>query len=462
MKRKKLILLFLLALPAAVWAQTLNNAQLTPSTMPNADQKLVRNWDDRWVVSYHVNATGSYFSCTDYSDFYLNYPMLSSPSFFTTPILAEYSIMDMEIVDDCLFFCGSKKSGTAPGPYTYKGFVGWFDLNSFFSSTAYSLNIKEIDCVITLDKMAAYKTTVGYNIAAVGVNSNVPVPPYSLPRNSTIVEFSDVTGTPTCNYAIIDLSIGVNEFLEDVVYTGQYVAFVGVVKSSSTRLYHVRIMDNPNSLPASTSGDYIHIFSSSPSYEEVNGRLLPAVIDENTIALTYVYHDMVLNTDETRLRVIELSSTPTNINSQVIPKDQKEEPIDMIYSTKDDSLVLLQNFKYIIDDHPQFAFLNPFLTTSYNAFLLYPQNGETYNSLDIYNGRNFVSVGNGNQTFLQVITSPTLPSCLGLDKVKVGELKSDNTTSDYTPLLWQVWPISPANPPLVNMNDFWSVPCSYR
>ncbi len=459
MKRRKLILLFLLALPAAVWAQTLNNAQLNPLAMPNADQKLVRNWDDQWVVSYHVNATGSYFSCTDYSDFYLNYSMPSSPSYFSVLIPTYYSVMDMEIVDDYLFFCGSKRTGSYPGTYVDVGIVGWFDLNAFVSGT-FDPTIIDVGCVFSIEKMAAYNTPTGYNIAAVGTSSNVPAPPHFLHHNSTILEITDVTAYPSCNYAIIDGNLVSNETIEDVVYTGAYVAFVGVVKSSSTRLYHVRVMDNPASLPASTSGDYIHYFASSPSYAEVNGRSLPAVIDKNNLALTYVYHDFTYNTDETRLRIIDLStSIPTNINSQVIPKDQKEEPIDMIYSPSDDALVLLQSFKHLIDDHPQFAFLNPFSTTSYNADLVYFFYGETFNSLNLYNDNSFVSVGSDNNTYLQVITSPTRPLCPELNEVKVSVFPNDNTISSYDPLPWQTCSLTPYplfTPPIPTIPDTWN------
>ena len=462
MKRRKLILLFLLALPAAVWSQTLNNAQLNPLAMPNADQKLVRNWDDQWVVSYHViDSINSFFSCTDYSDFYLSSSMPASPSFFSVMIPSDYSVKDMEIVDNYVFFCGSKKTGTFPGPYVYNGFVGYFDLYTFISGT-FDPTIIDVGCVLSIEKMAAYNTPAGYNIAAVGISSNVPAPPHFLHHNSTILEISDVIGAPSCNYAIIDGNLVSNETIEDVVYTGAYVAFVGVVKSSSTRLYHVRVMDNPASLPASTSGNYIHIFSSSPSYAEVNGRPLPAVIDKNNLALTYVYHDFTYNTDETRLRIIDLSTTvPTNINSQHIPKDQKEEPVGMIYSSSNDTLVLLQNFKHLIDNLPQFAFLKPFSTSSYNADLFYPSSGETYNSLDLYNGNSFVSVGNDNNTYLQVITSPTLPHCLGIDDVKVGELRNDNTVSVFEPLPWQTYPLLSINPFGPNTSDTWRTFCNY-
>lgn len=85
MKYKKTFFMLLLTLPTAILAQTLNNALLTPTLspptpMPSANQMLVRNWDDRYVVSYHFNSAGQYVSCTDYSDFYNFYSMSSSPA----------------------------------------------------------------------------------------------------------------------------------------------------------------------------------------------------------------------------------------------------------------------------------------------------------------------------------------------------------------------------------------------
>lgn len=459
MKYKKNFFMLLLALPTIVGAQTLNNAQLvqtfpSPTPMPSANQMLVRNWDDRYVVSYHLNSSGQYVSCTDYSDFYNFYSMTYSPALYSYSIPNTYLIRDMEIVDDILFFCGNYHSSTV-----HYGIVGWFDLNLFMAGT-FSPHVITIPPVYDLSKMVAYQSASGYKVIAVGFNDTIPVPPYSLHDNSTIVEINDVTGTPSCNYAIIDRNTANNEYIYDVVYTGSSVVFVGVIKQLSSRVYHIRIMDDPDNLSASLYGDNIYYFNGGSSSPEVNGHTLPTFLDRDQIAITYVHYDHSTYTSETRLRVVKTTPPlPGNINSQSISKDAKEEPVDLVYSKKDDALVLLQNIKHIVDDHPQFVFLKPYFTTSYYANLLHFSWGETHNSLDIYNKKNIVSVGNENKTYLQVITSPTLPNCLGIDKAKVAVLPNDNAFSTYDPLIWQTWSVSSLNSSGANNSDSWNAQC---
>lgn len=430
MKYIKFFSLLFLVLPETVGAQILNNAILSPLVLPSANQTIVRNWDDVKVVTYHEG----FFSCFDHSDFYTSPSMSISLGKYSPSLPNNYYIYDMEIVDNILFFCGIKGSVSVQN-----GIVGWFDLNAFIGGS-FSPTILDIGSVYILTKMVAYDTPSGFKVVAVGYNSNIPQPPsYPLSHNSTIVEIDDVTGMPTCNYSIIDRSTGSQEEIHDVIYTGKTVVFVGKVKQYIDNLYHIRIMDNPASLSTSVSGNTIHYYGLSG---EVNGRTYPTLMeDDGTIAITYTHEDVLTHTYETRLRVIStITPSPLNSKSQSFVLNEKYEPIDLVYSQKDETLVLLQNIKYFTDNNPQFIFLKPYYSSSYNANLTYFTLGEKYNSLDMYNKSNIVSVGDDNKTYLQVVATQNMV-CPNIDEVKVMDIPNDNTCSRYEPLTWQSCPV---------------------
>lgn len=435
MKNKCLISLLMLILPMAVCAQSLNHAQLQSSIFSPSDaQLLVRNWDNQQVVAFHDAENGVYFSCTDYSAFFSSYPSMPStaPAFFDN-IFNDIWVYDMEIVDDIVFFCGYK-SVTSVTPTVYHGVVGWFDLNLFVSGT-FAPRIIDVPDAFELLKMVAYKVGSKYKVVAVGYNSNIPVFPYSLADNSTIVEIDDVTGAPTYYYSIIDRSTGLNEYIHDIVYTGQSVVLVGIVKQFTNPLYHIRIFDNPASLHTSILGDKVFYFTSGVS-NEVQGRTYPTLMNDGTIAITYVHHEPSLGTYETWLRVVDtFIPTPSNINSQAFSIDYKYEPIDLAYSKKEETLVLMQHVKYYYNYNPQFVFLKPLYSSSYNANLSHFRTDFTPTSLDIYSKSSFVAVGERNQTYLQAIPTQ-INYCPELNDVKVAPIPNSSTVLSVNPLIW--------------------------
>lgn len=454
--KQKIFLFMLLLLPGTILAQALNHSIAKPQIPQDYEQDIVRNWNGRFVVTHHITDNGWYISCSDYSGHYLHGAGYYAPTRYSDLFPSNYSISDMEILDDKLFFCGSKKKSSNPAVIV--GIVGWLDLIQFMSGT-FTANVIEVSSSFALNKMVVYRNAGGYKVVAVGFNDINAVAPYPLADNSMIVEIDDVTVAPTCNYSIIDRSLTNHEYIYDVIYTGNNVVFVGIVKQHINPQYHIRVMDNPSNLAASTNGNMIYAFQGDSA--EVSWQPHSILMDDDIIAISYVHHDNVYDNYVTRLRIVDThTNPPANINSQTYVIDYKEEPIDLAYSKNDETLILLQSITNIYNYNPKFAFLKPYYTWGYNADLTHFNNNITYNSLDIYNDNYFISVGKKDRTYIQQIASPSNePNCVELGTLKVSTLKNNPTVTILDPLTWL--PISIIRPQntLNTYNWVWGYTC---
>lgn len=106
--KQKIFLFMLLLLPGTILAQALNHSIAKPQIPQDYEQDIVRNWDGIFVVTHHITDRGWYISCSDYSGHYLYGTGYSAPTRYSDLFPSNYSISDMEILDDKLFFCGSK------------------------------------------------------------------------------------------------------------------------------------------------------------------------------------------------------------------------------------------------------------------------------------------------------------------------------------------------------------------
>lgn len=451
--RQRIFLILLLALPVNVWSQPNNHAVFSSNFSSQGDvQTLVRNWDDRSVVSCYNSGNKWYFSCTDYSPFYL-FTGAFPPAAQYSDALTNCGIMDMEILDDKVFFCGIRKLFPTGG----NGIVGWFDLNLFMSGT-FLPTIVDVPCSFELDKMVVYTDAGRPKVVAVGLADVNPNPSFF--DNSMIVEINDVTGNPSCNHTIIDWTQNSHEYIYDVIYTGRSVVFVGTINHTSAPQYHIRVMDNPSNLASSTNGDMIYAFQGDSV--EVLGQPHSIFMDDDIITISYVHHDNVYDNYFTRLRIVDThTNPPANVNSQTFAIDYKEEPIDLAYSKNEETLILLQSITNIYNYNPKFAFLKPYYTWGYNADLTHFNNSNVYNSLDIYNKKCFVSVG-GEYSYLQYIPTPmNNPTCAELASLKVACINNNPTISIREPLGWTRHPLV-FNPYTQNSyNSAWTYMCGH-
>ncbi len=403
-------------LPAMLWAQNYNSNQSYFSLPTGGYGKIVRNWDDRSVVEAYVYSNGTQFFLSDFSEFL--YGTLNPLGINVNPIDSKLSVMlmdcrvnDMKILDDKVFFCGR---------YNGNGVVGWFDINDFYSSPIlpklYVFDTPS-DCLQELKKLVVYRIDEQYKVVAIGYNNIHPTSPFTLHDNSCILEIDDIMAAPlSFNYYVIDRKPYPNEYIDDVVFTGDKVVFVGKINyAMPDPVPSIRVMDNLNSFALSTGFNTLYSFNYK---SEMNGRVKAVATSLDDICFAYIHpaSDGVYNTQVRMVNII--SGVPTNFNLQEIANDGKDEIIDMTYLPKISKLVLLYPFTYTPTADPKYLFLSPYNTVSYNADYTYFTNGVGYMSLDVYEHVNIVSVGE-NYIYLQYVPTLHNSGCPFIDKTEV-------------------------------------------
>lgn len=403
-------------LPAMLWAQAYNSNQSNFSFPSDGYGKIVRNWDDHSVVEAYASPSGTRFFLSEFSDFYgpLN-PAGITPTLHSYQSLAlpNYRVNDMKILDDMVFFCGGKDSN---------GFVGWFKIREFYPPTmSFNPHLyifdNPPDDLYELNKLVVFKVDEQYKVVAIGYNNIHPTLPFTLHDNSCILEIDDTMAAPLpFNYYVIDRSLSPYEYIDDVVFTGDKVVFVGRVNyATAYATPSIRVMDNLNSFALSSGFNTLYNFNLN---SEMNGRVKAVATSLDDICLAYI-HPTPSGDFNTQVRLVSIvSGVPTNFNLQEIANDEKYEIIDMTYLPQISKLVLLYPFICTPTLDPKYLFLSPYNTVPYNAEYTYFTNGVDYMSLDVYGQDNIVSVGENN-IYLQYVPTLLNSRCPVMDKTKV-------------------------------------------
>ena len=399
MKRIFTVLSFLFFLPFFSSAQNYNSAELEFITEQNV---LVRNWNDKDVVSL-VYSDGYRFVCTDFYQFLGPYSPSGfvAPTIFSDPLPREYAITDFKILNDTVFFCGSKNLSTIPE--TFCGIVGYFPLNQFMLGNI-TPHIFEIPAASYFRRLVVYQHNRVHKVVALGKS-------FTIADDPVILEIFDILSTlPTFKMYKIEY-MPYEEIYDDVLYTGTKVVLVGTFFQGSNARPIVRISDQPEDIASTTLFDSFYYFSLSSN--EINARTRSVVLDDGLIAMSYVHVET--GTSQTffkRLRVIDTEALPMplNINSHETQIIDKLETAEMAYSSRLKKLVLLQEPFVAFTDDPLFYYLEPYNNYSYFTDETYFSHGNLYRSIDIYNSDNFVSVGM-EKAYLQYIPTHTNLGC---------------------------------------------------
>ena len=435
MKKKMSFWAVFCLLPAMLWAQVYNSNQSYFSIIPSDGYgKIVRNWNDSSVVEAYASPSGTRFFLSDFSKFFYGpfspAGIIPTPPSYQSVVLTNYRVNDMKILDDMVFFCG----------YTGgKGFVGWFKIQEFTTSPIQPrLYVFDTSSVLLheLKKLVVFKIDGQYKVVAIGYNNIHPTPPFTLHDNSCILEIEDIMATPlSFNYYVIDRSLSPYEYIDDVVFTGDKVVFVGKINyATSKAMPSIRVMDKLKSFALSSGFDTLYSFNLN---SEMNGRVKAVAFNKDDICLAYI-HPTPSGDFNTQVRLVSIvSGVPTNFNLQEIANDEKYEIKDMIYLPHISKLVLLYPFIGTPTLDPKYLFLSPYNTVPYNAEYTYFTNGVDYMSLDVYGQDNIVSVGE-NKIYLQYVPTLLNSGCPFLDKKIVyvpdpsPETKLLNTPTEIT------------------------------
>ena len=396
MKQKVLFLLLLMGLSMSVFAQaTQYNSAVVIETNFNINNNYpcpVANIDKTYsIAAVKMNATTTAFCLINHDDF-VNPPSPGTPvsppnitadaaSYsFTSPITG-FTVNDLAIVDNYAFFCGTINSNEA--------IYGYFDYNDFaaFGGSwvnvfVYSLINGSLNAPQTLKKMVAYKDGSYYKVVAIGDEDILPH--YC---TSKIVEITDATGSPLCEVADMpNASYGstpIKVFLDDIVLTDNYVAVIGHDANANSMCSGIPGTGYPwiSFGYRSNVVNEICNMGLNPNYylsnpNEANDAVIGVSLDEDFIAISYVYFDEITLKTFTRFRVIDIPSL-NNIYSQQFKIIDKENPVEMIYLNNINRVELMQPVIHPSD----YIQLYPLATANYTASMLTP-NSHEFKSLD--------------------------------------------------------------------------------
>lgn len=167
MKTRNLFWALFLSLPCVSPAQTYNSANLKTGMNQHT---LVRNWDDRYVVTHFSDNGGSRFTCSNVGGFLGTFSSsgFTSSTRYSDSLPHVYSVSDFRVVDEFAFFCGTMKVSSIHERYI--GIVGYFNLTSFLSGIfqPYILRLQDTK---TLDRLTAYQVGSDYNVTAIGFDT---------------------------------------------------------------------------------------------------------------------------------------------------------------------------------------------------------------------------------------------------------------------------------------------------
>lgn len=449
MRKNIIILTLTFLMPFSSTAQIIswyNSAVLKTHT---SEQTIVRNWNDQKVVTCYTTNGSPFFACSDVSGFMGVYSSggFSANTFYSDPLPNIYSIKDMRIEDDIVFFCGSVRVPTQP--LTYHGIVGFFDLNDFEHGNFHPV-IHEIPDASYFTKLVVYNSQGYHKVVTIGYDNTANY-------NSILLEIDNIAlPNPTCNLHTITSN---TQQLNDILFTGRSLVLTGAFKPNYLYPF-VWVLDNPANLSSSSSYYNIYYWNSGTGFSESNANTYATYLRNGLIAVSYVYVEPSPLSYHTRLRVIDVNaSIPQNIKSQEFEIDNKLEPVEMTYSHSTQILTLLQPIDYTYNQDPQFIFLSPFTTSSpYNANLSFFQNGSNYISLDTYNSNNVVSVGE-NHVYLQKVTSQNNSGCPSTTNKKVFLIRNSQISPQPMQINPTPVPSTSINPILSSHSTVWSTSC---
>lgn len=266
-----------------------------------SDQTIVRSWNDQKVVTCYKTNGSPFFACSDVSGFMGIYSFsgFSANTFYSDPLTPNYSIRDMKIANDTVFFCGSVQVSTQP--LTFHGIVGFFDLNDFEHGNFLPV-IHEIPDASILNKLVVYKNQGYHKVVTIGYDPTAA-------DNSILQEIDNIAlPNPSCNLHTILLN---TQQLNEILFTGNSVVLTGTTTTNYIRNPFVWVLDNPADLSQSSSYNNFYYWNSGTGISEANGNTYATYLQNGLIAVSYVYVETSPLSYHTRLRIIDVNaSTP--------------------------------------------------------------------------------------------------------------------------------------------------------
>ena len=323
--------------------------------------------DNRSILYLKEDATTMYFCVVDYWDFFNPFiptiPM-SPPTItgYYTAIIHPTGYDDLTVNDiyytgGLAFFCGSIVDVSSSETTSV---VGYFDPNTIGPSGTTNIQYRILssgtaDAPTSLHRLVAYPVSGDYDIVAFGDDLHGYPATHDF-TTTKIVEINSIISTPVCSVA--DMAYGVI-FNSDIhtfqITEKQYIDDIFLTEN------HVVLTGHDWNYPNTTIPNVVNMHASyhygakgrvladigSPGHNyhldgrwETNDTVIGAALDGDIFAMSYVYPDANQGM-HTRIRIID-PSVPVVIYSAEFDKQQKENPVRMIYHDKLNALELLQ------------------------------------------------------------------------------------------------------------------------
>lgn len=367
---------------AAVWEDpNYGNLYKTP----------IRNWKQNYSVTFESNGT-SYCVCLIDNTTFFSSPPIVYPSLTPGPPAASVyratissipsgmsvHVSDIYVVDDYAFFCGYLWGS---GSVTTTSFYGYLDLTDFllYSSVTINCYLLQDDIGVapsTLERLVAYPNGAGgYSVVAFGNEM----------KSCKLIEIQNATVAPvvyTYDFPISNPYIDMCKmYIDDISLDDSYVYLSGHdISSPPTNQVWYGIYDKTN-IAASMGNTFFF-----PASEEPNGSVIcTAMPGESMFALAYTYYDEIPEQWYTRIRMIDRTNG-INVLSQQFKKEEKYEPLRMIYLSDLSSIELVQDN----ERSSEFIMINPFSGLAYNASVL-THLGYYFYNIDNIAGHHFLS-----------------------------------------------------------------------
>lgn len=361
------------------------------------DYTVVRNGKNNYSLSSHMAKSGTCFVKTDFGMVNATYGSAAYYSALIADSIPNLNVLDMRIVEDYAFICGSVLDSIAPQTYIQHGFLGYFDIRMMYETNTLAIKLHVYDSIREFGRMVAYRDITNYKVVALGSYREYVTSDSVYIYPTCLVEDYIMTGVPSILIRKIqpfNYLGNQREVMMDLVLIGDYVVLVGKLYYSSISNNSICIrLANKDNVVNDPIIDYHYIYN-SPIYPEVNQSIHAVVLDENHIAVSYVYPDNATDNFLTRLRVIEIPSMEMTY-SQEFKTYSKDEPIEMAYDSKNDILTLLHTMPFpnlFSYNNSYFVQIKPYTTTPYTAPVLFPQKG-LFSSLDMFNREYYVATG---------------------------------------------------------------------
>ena len=446
--RKKIFLITAFLCIAAVADAQLNTLfeQENPAGFSDVTNVVYANIQGRHYAIYHVRGNGEKIRIIDFTNYYMGVPA-SSGAFTLTrefEIEQDYSISDIAVSGDYLFFCGKKSVGGTPyTPTIFNCVLGSLDLAQLSSPSNISLTYNEITTASILgshmDKLVAYPD--GANIIKVVAIAEKDYPsPGDQTRRFFVVEsrFSTSSGnffSMDYRYLWDNYAVGGNnlEVAHELIKTTNHLAIIGY--RTDFEALCIRRCDPSAVLGTPMDTIYYYPSTTHDVLSMMHSTCMSSSDDKISISyLTNSYNSYY----STCVREIDLYNMAM-LSSQEVITNEKSEPIALKYSDVLKRNILVQSFVFPAGTYytTNFISLQMSCSSGYmapNAF----RKVDWFSSatLNPLNTTDVIAVSCNYDIFIHDMSfwsTPSTPGCPHMSTIQVKYIRPVNTLSIIDP-----------------------------